>query len=69
MKQKKRIQVSLDADIVVFDLNTIQDKATFIAPAQLSEGFRYVIVNGVPIIKEGQRIGNVRPGKPIRRTL
>lgn len=67
MKKKGRLQVGCDADVLVFDLATIKDNATFLAPAQLSSGQRHVIVNGVPVIEEGQRIGNARPGRPVRR--
>ena len=52
------------ADIVVFDPNTIRDLATFEKPNQLSEGIRFVLVNGVPVISEGRMTGAL-PGKPI----
>lgn len=68
MKKKGRIQVGCDADVVVFDPATVQDKATFVAPAQTTVGFRHVVVNGVPVIAEAQRIGDARPGKPVRRS-
>ncbi|MBW4936030.1 amidohydrolase family protein [Marinobacter sp. F4206] len=69
MKKKGRLQVGCDADVIVFDLNTIKDNATFVAPAQLSSGQRHVVVNGVPIIEEGERIGDAKPGRPIRRQV
>ncbi|MFD5466081.1 amidohydrolase family protein [Kitasatospora sp. NPDC127059] len=67
MRSKGRIQVGADADIVVFDLATVQDNATFTAPAQHSTGFRHVLVNGTPIIRDGKELLEQRPGKPIRR--
>ncbi|MGD1715730.1 amidohydrolase family protein [Dapis sp. BLCC M172] len=67
MLKKGRLQVGGDADIVVFDLGTIQDRATFVEPVQTSAGFRHVIVNGVPIIENEQRIGTARPGRSVRR--
>lgn len=67
MRRKGRLQVGADADVIVFDLNTIKDNATFTQPAQLSTGMRHVVVNGTPIIADGNRIAEARPGKPIRR--
>ncbi|TFI21352.1 D-glutamate deacylase [Streptomyces sp. 4R-3d] len=69
MRNKGRIQVGADADIVVFDLATVQDEATFTEPAQHSTGFQHVIVNGTPIIQDGKEILEARPGHPIRRPL
>lgn len=65
--KKGRIQVGCDADIVVFDPSTIQDRATFVEPAQTSVGFRHVVVNGTPIIEDASRNGDALPGRPVRR--
>lgn len=69
MRKKGRLQVGADADIVVFDLARIRDNATFIAPAQPSSGMRHVVVAGTPIIVEGQRQAQARPGMPVRRKI
>lgn len=69
MKFKGRVQVGADADLVVFDLNEVSDKATYKTPAQLSVGFEYVIVNGVTLIEQGQLDINAMPGKPIRNPI
>ena len=53
------------ADVVVFDPTTITDRATFEQPNQLSEGMRYVLVNGVPVIAEG-KMTDALPGKVLR---
>ncbi|MGD0363804.1 MAG: D-aminoacylase [Bryobacteraceae bacterium] len=53
------------ADVVVFDPDTIRDVATFANPNQLSEGMRFVLVNGVPVIEEG-KMTNALPGKVLR---
>jgi len=50
------------ADIVVFDPATIHDVATYEDPNRLSVGMRYVLVNGVPVIAQGQLTGAL-PGK------
>ncbi len=69
MRRKGRLQVGADADIVVFDLATVQDNATFTEPARHSTGFRHVLVNGTPIIRDGKELLEQRPGRPIRRGL
>lgn len=53
------------ADIVVFDPATIRDVATFDQPNQLSEGMRFVLVNGVPVIENGKQT-TALPGKVLR---
>ncbi|HTM11710.1 MAG TPA: D-aminoacylase [Bryobacteraceae bacterium] len=52
------------ADIAVFDPDTIRDAATFDNPNQLSDGMRFVLVNGVPVIEEG-KMTNALPGKVV----
>lgn len=53
------------ADVVVFDPNTIIDKATYEKPHQLSVGVREVFVNGVEVLKDGVHTG-AKPGRAIR---
>jgi len=53
------------ADVVVFDPDTVRDRATFDNPNQLSEGMRFVLVNGVPVIEDG-KMTNALPGKVLR---
>jgi len=53
------------ADVVVFDLEKITDKATFENPNQFSVGMEYVLVNGVPVIAGGKATGAL-PGKVLR---
>lgn len=66
MKQKGRIQVGADADIVVFDITTVSDRATYAKPAQTSEGFHHIIVNGVLLVEDGTLNTNIMPGRAIR---
>src|SRR5215831_8736896 len=47
MKKKGRIQAGMDADLIVFDLTTLQDRATYDLPNRMSAGMRHVLVNGV----------------------
>src|SRR5215471_4832884 len=65
-KDKGRVCVGADADITVFDANTVIDKATYDEPLQYSEGIRFVLVNGVAVVKDGQLVDAVFPGRPTR---
>ncbi len=53
------------ADIVIFDPETIIDRATFEEPHQVSEGMRDVFVNGVAVVREGEHTG-AKPGMIVR---
>ena len=66
MKNKGRIRVGADADLAIFDPQTIIDKATFQEPAKYAEGMRFVVVNGVLVVKDGQLQSGVFPGRPVR---
>jgi len=65
-KDKGRMRVGADADITVFDPNRIIDKATYEKPLQHSEGIPFVLVNGVLVVKEGQPVEGVYPGRGAR---
>ncbi len=62
-KRKGRIQVGADADITVFDADAILDKATYANPYQVAEGISYVLVNGVPVLRDGKLGAQVYPGE------
>lgn len=65
MRYKGRIQIGADADITIFDPNTVIDKATFEKGLAFSEGIEYVIVNGVIVLKNGKTVTRVFPGQPV----
>ena len=65
-QNKGRIRVGADADITVFDPNTVIDKATFEEPMQYSQGIQYVLVNGVPVVNDGKLVDGVFPGRAAR---
>ncbi len=50
------------ADITVFDLDRIEDRATYDEPVLFPEGIEYVLVNGVVVIEDGGRHTGARPG-------
>jgi N-acyl-D-amino-acid deacylase len=53
------------ADLVVFDPDTVIDKATFQDPHQYPEGIPYVVVNGKVVVSEGEHTG-VLAGRVLR---
>ncbi len=69
MASKGRLKVGADADIIVFDLDKVEDRATYVDPTLTSAGMSYVIVNGTPVIDNGVLDTKARPGKPIRRPV
>jgi N-acyl-D-aspartate/D-glutamate deacylase len=68
-KDKGRIRVGADADITVFDPGRVIDKATFENPLQYSEGIQFVLVNGTPVLTNGQLVDGIFPGRPARATI
>ena len=69
MKNKGRIQEGMDADIVVFDPETIADVGTYEKPNQPAVGVSTVLVNGVAVVNKGTLITDAAPGQPIRRSI
>jgi len=64
-----RIAIGLAADLVIFDPEKIQDRASFEQPLQFPEGMPYVIVNGALAIENG-RFVQARSGRILKwRTL
>jgi len=66
MRNKGRIKVGADADLTIFDPQSIIDRSTFQEPAKYAEGIKFVLVNGVLIVKDGQLQRGISPGRPIR---
>lgn len=69
MRKKGRLQVGMDADVVVFDPATVADKATFENPNQPAVGFQTVLVNGVLTVSDGKLVVAAAAGQPIRREV
>ncbi len=53
------------ADLVIFDPETIADRATYEEPARLPVGIEWVFVNGLPAVQNGVRTAE-RPGRVVR---
>ena len=60
-----RISIGAAADLIVFDFDRFQDKSTFAEPRVPAEGMKYVIVNGVTVLRDGKQTDK-RPGRVLR---
>lgn len=69
MKNKGRIRIGADADLTAFDPQRVADQSTYEQPARSSIGIKYVLVNGVPIVRNGQLEAGSLPGRPVRAPL
>ena len=66
IENRGQIKVGMKADIVIFDANKIQDKATFIDPHQYPEGIHYVLINGELAVDKGEYINSLN-GEVLRK--
>ncbi|MBI4502000.1 MAG: amidohydrolase family protein [Gemmatimonadetes bacterium] len=65
LQRRGQLKPGYYADVVVFDLATIQDHATFDKPHQYATGVRDVFINGVPVLRGGEHTG-ATPGRVVR---
>jgi N-acyl-D-aspartate/D-glutamate deacylase len=68
-RDKGRIRIGADADITVFDPDKVIDKATYEKPLQYSEGIQFVFVNGTAVVKDGELVEGVFPGRAARAPI
>ncbi len=66
LKDRGLIKKGMKADLVLFDKNSVIDRATFAEPQIFSDGIRTVFVNGVLVWENGKITGNL-PGTILRR--
>ena len=64
-RHKGRMQEGADADIVIFDPQTIADRSTFAKPMEPSVGVHYLLVGGTVLIDEGKLVPDVFPGRAL----
>ena len=60
------VREGMAADLVIFDDAAVSDPSTFDKPHQYAVGFHYVLVNGEPVVDDGQ-LTKARPGAALRR--
>ncbi len=65
MARKGRVQEGADADLVVFDPDTIIDHSTYEDPAARSEGVIFLVVAGTVVVRDGDVVPEVYPGQAI----
>ena len=65
LSDRGTLKVGQAADVVVFNFQTIIDKATFQAPHQYPEGIDAVLVNGQPVVLDGGHT-ETHPGRILR---
>jgi N-acyl-D-glutamate deacylase/dihydroorotase len=66
MAHKGRLQVGADADITIFDPETVKDNGTITKGSLPATGIPYVIVSGRIVVENSKVLKDVYPGKPIR---
>ncbi len=64
MARKGRVQVGMDADLVLFDPGTITDRATY-TRTRPSRGIFHVVVHGTLVVQDGQLVPTARPGRAV----
>ena len=65
IKDRGLLKPGMMADLAIFDPATIADKATFDNPQQFAVGMRHVLVNGQPVLLNGE-MTSARPGRAVR---
>ncbi len=64
IQKRGRLKPGYYADVVIFDPERIQDRATYEKPHQLAVGVEHVFVNGVQVLKNGEHTG-ATPGRVV----
>jgi N-acyl-D-amino-acid deacylase len=69
LKERSVLKEGNFADVVIFDAETIGDRATYREPHQFSTGVCHVLVNGVPVVRDGKAVEELpepRPGRYLK---
>ena len=65
LHRRGRLAAGYYADVVVFNPDSIADHATFDKPHQYATGVIHVLVNGTPVLRDGEHTG-AKPGRVVR---
>lgn len=68
LKDRGVIRKGAYADIIIFNQDTVIDRASFGNPRQLSEGIEHVLINGTAVLEKGTYRADAFAGRVIRRT-
>ena len=66
MSDRGRLAAGMRADVAIFDPATIIDRSDWDHPQRFSEGVIHVLVNGVPVLRNGEMTGEA-PGEVVKR--
>lgn len=66
LKDRGLVREGYAADLVLFDPDKVRDAATYEEPIRYPQGIRYVLVNGVVTVQEGEHTGACA-GRPLRK--
>lgn len=69
MARKGRIRAGADADVTIFDPDTVQDQATFEAAMRPSTGIPHVLVGGTFVVRDGALVDAALPGRALRGAM
>ena len=65
IRDRGELREGFHADIAIFNPAEVQDHATYDDPHQYSTGMVHVLVNGVPVLRDGEHTGAL-PGQVVR---
>jgi dihydroorotase/N-acyl-D-amino-acid deacylase len=66
LRERGQLRAGWYADLVVFDPETVADRATFAEPHQYPVGIDFVVVNGIIVVDDGAFTDH-RPGLVLKR--